>query len=85
MITSGVRQKSKCFWLYFFIKTIVVSHSFCFKHLYNFHYISSQGFPFENFGGGGQDSPPPLGQVGGGENIHQFSVGRETQFYQFNG
>ena len=28
-----------------------------------------QGFPFENFGGGGQDSPP-LGQVGGGGNIH---------------
>ena len=30
------------------------------------HWVNPLGFPFENFGGGGQDSPPPLGQVGGG-------------------
>ena len=38
-----------------------------------------QGFPFENFGGGGDKIPPPLGQVGGGGgNIRRFLVGWES-------
>ena len=45
----------------------------------------AQGFPFENFGVGGQDSPPPLGQVGGGGKYTPIFGGGKTQFYQFNG
>ena len=38
-----------------------------------------QGFPFENFGGGGQDSPPPLRQVdGGGGEYAPIFVGGDT-------
>ena len=40
-----------------------------------------QGFPYENFGGGGGGDKitPPLGQVGvGGGNIRQFLVGEST-------
>ena len=38
-----------------------------------------QGFPFEKFGGGGQDfPPPPLGQVGGGEYTPIFGGGKHN-------
>ena len=39
----------------------------------------TQGFPFENFGGGGQDSPP-LGQVGGGGEIYTDFWWRKHNF-----
>ena len=46
--------------------------------------LTMQGFPFENFGGGGQDSPHLGKSVGGGKYMPIFGGG-ETQFYQFNG
>ena len=47
--------------------------------------VTLQGFPFRKFGGEGQDSPPPLWQVGGGENIRRFLVGGKRNFTNLMG
>ena len=43
-----------------------------------------QGFPFENFGGGGTRFPPHLGKSVGGKIYADFWWGGKAQFYQFN-
>ena len=45
----------------------------------------SQGYPFENFGGGDKIPPPPLGQVGGGGNIRRFLLGGKHNFTNLMG
>ena len=47
--------------------------------------LQGQGFPFENFGGGGQDSPPIWASRWEGEIHADFWWGGKAQFYQFNG